>query len=51
MESQEDNSSSPEEKVGDVEKEKEKVISCFRMKNSDQVCSALLTWPCLKVFY
>ena len=37
MESQEDNSSSPEEKVGDVEKEKEKVISCFRMKNSDQV--------------
>ena len=51
MESQEDNGSSPEEKVGDVEKEKEKVISCFRMKNSDQVCNTLLTWPCLKVFY
>ena len=37
MESQEDNISSPEEKVGEVGKEKEKVISCFLMKNSDQV--------------
>ena len=49
MESPEDNSSSPEEKGADAEKEKEKVSSCFRVKKFRS--SSLLTWPYLKVFY
>ena len=50
MESPEDNSSSPEEKGADAEKEKEKVSSCFWEKKI-QPSSSLLTWPYLKVFY